>query len=412
MKSKYINTVQMITNELLDKTNIVRISGFRNESRISSDATYNVTEVKKIWEVLSIIEHTLPLIHNPSSTLSPCSIDIHTLTMFDRTTSLSALLLRFLSLVVLVSSFVNIPTPRKLPECQQASRTAQTSTLYSSTDRRTTETPLAVPIQLDEMVRQVANAIKQAKDQGKSRQIVRILLPRDAANDQFGTFYEQEASSTATLLVPPDESWQGGIMQLYRAAAPTCAQILRQLYISDSVPPRIFEDRSIDESGVDGVGLFQSQDKSLQCFVQPTQELVDDYVVDVARQARPDQLIILLNPQWRQVDDALDSASKGEGFLSGLASFLGGKGATLKRLKETGFEPVYTLEGYVCRGCNVRLLQVLDSDWGVFYESDDDRESFVSIGTLPKANRPTYQQVDGLLIDAGVGFKYAKDIGL
>jgi len=271
------------------------------------------------------------------------------------------------------------------------------------------------------MVRQAATAMKEAKAAGTTRQIIRVLLPRDAENDRLGTFFETDgdtdaSSSSAVSLVPPDESWQGGIMQLLRAASPTCEQILRQFTQSvaeGGLPPRLTEDRSVDESGVDGVSLWTTSGEdggAVQCFVQPTQELVDDVVVDAATKASQDQLVVLMNPQWRQVDDALDTASQGEGFLSGLASFLGGKGATLKRLKEAGFEPVYTLEGYVCRGRNVRLLKILDSEWSIFYQ--DENDSFVSVGQLPKAKRPTYQDVDELMSQAGVSLGYARDMGL
>jgi hypothetical protein len=117
-----------------------------------------------------------------------------------------------------------------------------------------------------------------------------------------------------------------------------------------------------------------------------------------------------MNPQWRMVDDALDTASKGEpGFFSAMASFLGGKGGTLRELADTGFTPVYSLEGYVCRGSNVRLLQVLDSDWAVFCERDDG-ESYVSVGS--QASRPNYQEVEAMLNDSDIGFKYARDMGL
>ena len=306
--------------------------------------------------------------------------------------------------------------------------------LFSSSSSSTTSSSsLAVPTSWEEMIRQAATAMRQAQEAGQTRQIVRVLLPRDANNDRLGTFYEasssavndatsssSSSSSVRMTLVPPDESWQGGIMQLYRVAAPTAERVLRQLLSaqaasSSGLPPRLTEDRSIDESGVDGVGLWVSDDQSVQCFVQPTQELVDDVVVDAAAKAsRKDQLIVLFNPQWRQVDDALDTASQGEGFLSGLASFLGGKGATLKRLQTAGFEPVYTLEGYVCRGRNVRLLKILDSDWSIFYQNDDadDSNNFVSVGQLPKTQRPTYQDVDALMSEAGVSLGYARDMGL
>jgi hypothetical protein len=211
-------------------------------------------------------------------------------------------------------------------------------------------------------------------------------------------------------LVPPDESWQGGIMQLYRAAAPTCTAIIRKV-TSDAesgLPPRISEDRSVDESGVDGVGLFKTDDNKMSCWLQPTQELVDLYIDDAEKSAK-DNIVVLMNPQWRLVDDALDSASQNTGFLGGLASFLGGKGGVLKQLKEADFKPVYTLEGYVCRGSNVRLLQTLDSDWSVYCERDNG-ESFIPVGTSP--TRPVYQDVEAMLDESNIGYKYARDVGL
>lgn len=197
-------------------------------------------------------------------------------------------------------------------------------------------------------------------------------------------------------------------MQLYRAAKPTTEAILRKLAADGSgFPSRVKEDRSVDESGVDGIGRFETEDGNVLCWLQPTQEIVDQIVATAKKDG--DGVQILLNPQWRTVDDALDTYSQGEGFLSGLASFLGGKGDALKSLAQAGFKPVYSFEGYVCRGSNIRLLQVQDSDWAVFCERDD-QESFVSIGTL--STRPTYQQVDEMLQKADIGYKYARDIGL
>jgi Domain of unknown function (DUF1995) len=272
------------------------------------------------------------------------------------------------------------------------------------------------------MIRQAASAMNRAANDGHSRQIVRVLLPRDATNADFGIYAEGEGTDNVNMvLCPTDESWQGGIMQLYRAAAPTTERLIRQLSTLKStasgaagVAPRISEDRSVDESGVDGVGLFTTSDKSIQCYVQPTQELVDDVIMDSLPSSST--MTIMLNPQWRQVDDALDTASKGEGFLSGLANMLGGKGGTLKRIKDAGFVPVYSLEGYVCRGANVRLLQVYDgttgafnAPWSVFCERDDG-ESYVAVGT--SAQRPTYQDVERMLNEADIGYKYARDMGM
>jgi hypothetical protein len=75
--------------------------------------------------------------------------------------------------------------------------------------------------------------MEDAVKSDKRRQIIRIMLPRSPDNDQFGTFYETNVIDpdpsryVDTVLVPPDETWQGGIMQLYRAASLATQEILR-----------------------------------------------------------------------------------------------------------------------------------------------------------------------------------------
>lgn len=284
------------------------------------------------------------------------------------------------------------------------------SSLFSVSAEEETRLDFNVPLSWEEMIRQAATTIEQGRTAGEDRQIVRILLPRDATSDDLGKYQEAEiAKDDSNLqLVPPDESWQGGIMQLYRSAAPTAQAILQKILSkSSAVPSRITEDRTVDESGVDGVGLWATEDESLNMLVQPTQESID-YLEDNIL-SDEDKLVVLLNPQWRQVDDALDAQSKSGGFLGNLASFLGGKGSTLQRLKEAGFTPTYTLEGYVCRGANVRLLKVLDGPWTVFCERDNG-ESYIPVGSSD-SERPKYQQIEEMLNESGIGYKYARDMG-
>ena len=64
---------------------------------------------------------------------------------------------------------------------------------------------------------------------------------------------------------------------------------------------------------------------------------------------------------------------------------------------------------YVCKGGNVRLLKKFNSDWYVFAESDAG-DQFVTLGSMPE--RPTYQDVQKMLDEKGVGFKYARDLGM
>jgi len=201
-------------------------------------------------------------------------------------------------------------------------------------------------------------------------------------------------------------------MQLYRAASPTARNILRKIGGDvGGVPPKVVEDRSVDESGVDGVGLWMTQSNNpaddISCFVQPLQETVDA-IENISKQAG-ERLVVLMNPQWRNVDDALDSASREEGIFGSLASFLGGKGNSLKRLEDAQFQNVYSIEGYVCKGGNVRLMKRFDSDWIVFAENDSETD-FILIGDMK--SRPSYQDVDQMLNEKGVSLKYARDIGL
>jgi hypothetical protein len=111
-----------------------------------------------------------------------------------------------------------------------------TSTTEAPSSPAMTTNDLYIPLSLDEMVKQTSTAMEDAMAQGKNRQIIRILLPRSSDNDQLLQYYERNVASedgTATLdsldtkLCPTDETWQGGIMQLYRAASLACQEILR-----------------------------------------------------------------------------------------------------------------------------------------------------------------------------------------
>lgn len=285
---------------------------------------------------------------------------------------------------------------------------------------------ITFPLSFDEMVSQASQASVDCMATGQNRQIVRILLPRDNQSGNLGQYFEREAltddsifsrSSSAKqniILVPPDETWQGGIMQLYRSCVPTCREILRKCSQDvGGIPPKIIEDRSIDESGVDGCGLLLTQSaepqNDISCFVQPTQENTE--VIERISEQAKSRLVMLVNPQWRNVDDGLDTISKSEnqGFLGKFASFLGGKGATLQTLDRLGYSNAYTIEGYVCKGGNIRLLKRFDSDWIVFAENDAMTD-FIKVGT--SVERPTYQDCDEMLDKMGISLKYARDVGL
>lgn len=312
-----------------------------------------------------------------------------------------------------VSAFTPVATTQL-----RASAGAPLTQLFEATETVEDVAAAAVPVVVPmpqsykEMVRQVASAMKDAAALGKEHQIIRVCLPRDASNANLGVYSEGlldvDSNQQEIVLVPPDESWQGGIMQLYYSALPTMSDSLRLFSENESgVPPRIEEDRSIDESGVDGCSVLKSDNNDgspISCYIQPGQETVEDYVV---AQAQKPGLVVLLNPQWRVTDDWFDGVSKtNEGWFGKVAGFLGGKGDTLRRLGELDFESVYNLEGYVCRGWTVRMVKRFDSDYYVYV--DDNEGSYKQVGT--KAERPTYQEVEKLLDENDFGFRYTEGL--
>lgn len=301
---------------------------------------------------------------------------------------------------------------------QLFSAAEETETAAAGSATADTTDSLRMPLTFEEMIKMATSAVSDAYEQGITRQSVRVLLPRDPSSGDLGVQYESDATAANGrnmenfVLVPPDETWQGGSPQLYRACAPTAQEILRRVSKDTAgVPPRMVEDRSVDESGVDGIGLWMSQSQNpaddISCFVQPSQETIGS-IEAISGQAG-DRLVMLMNPQWRNVDDALDAASKQGGILGGFASFLGGKGASLKKLEELGFKDTLSIEGYVCRGGNIRFLRRFDSDYVVFAENDSGT-AYIKVGT--SKTRPTYQDIDKMLEDNGIAFKYARDVGL
>jgi hypothetical protein len=161
------------------------------------------------------------------------------------------------------------------------------------------------------MLGQAAAAVKRARAEGVNRFVLRLFLPRGDG------------------LSPPDESWQGGIMQLFSVCSPLTRELLRLLSTEIAgVPPALREQR-IDASGVDGESVWFAQSSQPQddcvAVVQPMAEslkTIRQISSDAGR--RP---MLLVNPQWKERDDPLDALSRKGGLLGMMGNFMGGKAA-------------------------------------------------------------------------------------
>ena len=79
-------------------------------------------------------------------------------------------------------------------------RLCAAATATTTADARIVEAPaLRPPPYRDEMLEQAAQAVLRARADGANRHTVRLFLPRD---------------DDGRSLYPPDESWEGGIMQV------------------------------------------------------------------------------------------------------------------------------------------------------------------------------------------------------
>lgn len=253
----------------------------------------------------------------------------------------------------------------------------------------TIEPALSPPTSKKEMLAQAVGCIKRAREDGNNRFILRLFLPRGS----------EEA------LVPCDESWEGGIMQLFSVASPLVRELLMSLSTSVAgVPPSLREQR-LDASGVDGESVWlaessQPQDDAMG-FVQPSTEQIVQ--IEAASKSAGERPILLCNPQWKERDDPLDALSRKEGLLGSLGNFLGGKAGTEACLAELGFRDVYTLATYRCRGSLVFLQLAYPYGWTAFYREGVQDDTWKPL--LTSETRPTYQSVEDALVAAGVPFR-------
>lgn len=239
------------------------------------------------------------------------------------------------------------------------------------------------------MLQQAIGCVRRAREAGENRLTLRCFLPRGEADE----------------LTPPDESWQGGIMQLFAAASPLTRELLSLMSSSVAgVPPKLSEQR-LDVSGVDGESLWLAQssqpEDDAMGFVQPSTEQLKQ--IDAACASAGSRPVLLVNPQWKERDDPLDALSRKSGLLGSLGNFLGGKAATEERLATLGFRDVYTLATYRCRGSLIFLQLAYPYGWTAFYRQGVSDEEWKPL--MASVTRPTYQEVEAALVDAGVPFR-------
>ena len=208
-------------------------------------------------------------------------------------------------------------------------------------------------------------------------------------------------------LYPTDESWQGGIMQLYTACTPLVRDLLRKISTETAgVPPALSEQR-LDPSGVDGEAVWFAQSNEAADdavgLVQPSAERMQT-IRTLDGQCGPKRPLLMVNPQWKERDDPFDALARKGGFLGALGNVLGGKAEMEEELERIGFVDTYTLAEYVCRGSRICLQLSYPYGWTASYYDSSGWNSLLS--GAPK--RPTYQEIEDALKAADVPFRFTE----
>ena len=219
---------------------------------------------------------------------------------------------KMLSALIVATAHVHAPAGHLHARASRACVSASAATAASGA---IVEAPaLKPPRNREDMLDQASKAILRAREDGSNRFTLRLFLPKG----EDGNLY------------PPDESWEGGIMQLYAACTPMVRDILRRISNEIAgVPPSLKEQR-IDPSGVDGEAVWFAQSSEPKDdavgVVQPSAESMPT-IRELNRNCGPTRSLLMVNPQWKERDDPFDALSRKGGFLGALGSVLGGKDA-------------------------------------------------------------------------------------
>lgn len=270
------------------------------------------------------------------------------------------------------------------------------ATILASTTTESSATvaiPTTPPATAEEQCATAAMAVRLASEAGVTNQRLRFLLP----------------SPRIKALIAPDESWEGGIMQLYGAISPLVRDLVKKLSpVAGGVPARLREQR-LDVSGVDGEGLWTSECASaaddVSALVQPSSEQLSN--IQAICKSANGRLVLMVNPQYRDSDDTMDFIASKGGLFGSMASYLGGKAKFVQALDDLGFETTFAYEQYVIRGSEMKYLFVFGQKWQIFI-TDDDGEA-LRIGE--SVSRPDYNSIDAFLEKNLVAAKALRDLG-
>lgn len=223
-----------------------------------------------------------------------------------------------------------------------------------------------VPASPDEMIAKAAAAVKRAQAAGVSRQTVRVVVPDDTrAYKVFGAVEIQGTSAPEDL-----DPWPGGLKQQYPIAMGLVRSLLSGVTGGDTLNEQVLDVE-------DACGLVLAQGETARedaaCILFAGTDQMDQ-LAKVDEMASGGRLLLLLNPQFKRVEDFS----------------LWQRGKAKAAFFERGYEVTYAFEELACRGEDVKLVGEYGIGWRAFVCLDDADPFGIPLHDGALDERPDY----------------------
>ncbi|KAH7447390.1 hypothetical protein KP509_01G104600 [Ceratopteris richardii] len=233
------------------------------------------------------------------------------------------------------------------------------------------------PQTIEEVCQQASDAVKRASQDGKSRQLLQILLPVDQRQFNY--------------LDTEPRDYPCSIRDEFIACCKLTTSILKGLGDTDRNDEVLVKRIGELENEMDPVAALYPSDKSIVAVVFPISETLKQIKSIVKDNERRTTLIV--NPQWRSSGQIISDFGFGP-WRRQAEEFLNSFESTYILLEQRIGEASNVVAGGA--GGVVRLLKCFPEDWHVYLMAGDGSSDLIGC----QAQQPTYKELEVLVAEA------------
>ena len=215
------------------------------------------------------------------------------------------------------------------------------------------------------MIARAADAAQRALQAGISKQIQRVTLPKDFADDFT--------------------DWPGGLKEKYEVAEPLARSLLRKLDAGRGGVVSRITTQPLSPEDYSALILAQAPDKQDDAAVLlflSQEDLLERPVTAFLKEMGP-RLTILLNPSWQSATDfGFFSKRKAEAALA-------------------GFVETYSLTSFSCKARTVAIVRAWPGPWQVFLQTSSAPAvaKYAQIAVFERPGKPSYSDCEAAVAD-------------